>query len=386
MYRPEHSKISKVKALVESSGGWRKVFSNYPGLSHAIEKADKSNASNPPQVPCPRSLQGKTKFRLFKDWEYTGGGYHNDEGAMPDGIEVMTFMEGSKNGALDVIIDILGGDLRSVTKHQIQHVQQQQQSVREQQLDPQEVAQRQTKVEKVFSRASFARDSQAVHNYLRSRGLQGDFRLLPDALGFADPLWYGDDTTTQPLKLAGMLGIMSDSDNRNVTLHRTFLNPTTGAKAKVKQPKQLMQSPSYIGGCSIKLDQPIAAGDGALIGLCEGIETALACREATGLPMWSCYSNTLLEMVELYDGITNVVIFADKDVSGAGQRSAATLARRLRTAGIDVQVHVPELDIPEGAKSVDWLDVYVQEGALAFPFGIPPQFAVNTGVTLPEEA
>ena len=71
MYRQDQSKILRVKSSVEAAGGWRRIFQQYPGLDAAIRAADKSSARNPPQVPCPLTGKGKTKFRLFRDW----GGY-----------------------------------------------------------------------------------------------------------------------------------------------------------------------------------------------------------------------------------------------------------------------------------------------------------------------
>ena len=277
---------------------------------------------------------------------------------MPDGIEVITFLEGNKARALEIISDILGGNLKEVTRAEIQRVQQQAQKAREKPLSNEEVGKRKEKLNKLLKKSQPARRSELVQAYLRSRGLDGNPFLIPDSLGFAKALWYGDENTSKPMKLSGMLGMMTDVHGKKVTIHRTFLNPVTGHKADVLHPKLLMAPPKYIGGCSIKLDCPMHTPGGWLITLCEGIETGMAVREATGMPVWSCYSNTLLEMVNLPDYITYVVIWADKDQSGKGQESAFKLAETLKRKGKIVQVKIPQEEIPENAKSVDWLDVY----------------------------
>lgn len=96
--------------------------------------------------------------------------------------------------------------------------------------------------------------------------------------------------------------------------------------------------------------------------------------------MWSCYSDSLLEMVKLPQHVNVVIIFADKDVSGAGNEKAEALANRLRKEGKIVDVYLPVEDIPDGEKSIDWLDVYATHGVSTFPFKLPKELSVNTGV------
>jgi len=368
------SKIDKVLALVKSNGGWSSVYSAYPGLNEAVSKSNNHGGS--PQVPCPKTGNGRTKFRLFRDWVDTGGAYHNDVGALPGGIDVIAFMEScSKSDALNKIIDICGGDLSSISREYVQNVKASQPKG----IHDDEKAKRVAKLEKLFQHAIPAAHDQSgrIQAYLNSRGLKTDAKTLPYTLGYADELWWGDGQS-KPKKLHGLLGSMTDSDGNRITIHRIFLN-NQGLKADVPNAKMLMPPPSYIGGCSIKIDSPVTEGDNTFIGVCEGIETALAVREATGCPMWSCYSDTLLEMVKIPDHVTSVLIFADKDASGAGQEKAEALAARLRREGKFVDIYMPPLDIPNGSKSMDWLDTYNLAGPSAFSFRLPVDISVNTG-------
>ncbi len=43
------------------------------------------------------------------------------------------------------------------------------------------------------------------------------------------------------------------------------------------------------------------------------------------------------------------------------------LAERYPEATVRVEIHLPELDIPDGAKGVDWNDVLMLKGHEAFP-------------------
>ena len=95
------------------------------------------------------------------------------------------------------------------------------------------------------------------------------------------------------------------------------------------------------------------------------------------------YSSSLLKYasgIEV-EGIprerTVIVIFGDKDLSEDGQNTAHELAERLAKEGYEVQVHIPENDIPEGKKSVDWEDVYNWEGSDGFPLVLDAEFAVD---------
>lgn len=62
-----------------------------------------------------------------------------------------------------------------------------------------------------------------------------------------------------------------------------------------------------------------------------------------------------------------VRIWIDKDRSGRGEEAAKVLRKRLWERNIPLQVFVPPLPIPEGAKGVDWNDVLLQLGRMGFP-------------------
>jgi len=153
-----------------------------------------------------------------------------------------------------------------------------------------------------------------------------------------------------------------DPTGKIVGMHRTYLDGR-GGKAPVRKAKKEMPRPSEMQtrGGAIRLGEP-----GAILGVAEGIETALACWTATGIPTWSTLNRVLMEQFMPPAGIEQVVIFADKDRSGAGQLSAAKLAQRLLTSGQDVVVIQPRPPIPEGASGIDWNDVLCTQGPAGF--------------------
>ena len=99
----------------------------------------------------------------------------------------------------------------------------------------------------------------------------------------------------------------------------------------------------------------------------EGIETALSVSIATGLPCWSCVNAHLLESVEIPASVEVVFIFADKDRSLVGTRSARALRDRLTQKGTMACIESIEEDIPADSKGIDWNDILKNYGLEAFP-------------------
>lgn len=206
-----------------------------------------------------------------------------------------------------------------------------------------------------------------VFRYLASRGLSGCARFssrLRD-LRLADKGTYDADLH----KLCPtMLAAVRDVDGRLVNVHRTLLTDE-GRKAPVAVPKRLYRQPegTSISGCAIRLGKAAP-----VLALTEGIETGLAVMAATGLPVWACLSAAGLSALQLPSCVKLVLVFADKDRSGTGERAAQALKTRLETTGIRVEVFNVPYPIGDKPKGIDWADVLVEYGPTAFP-------KVNTG-------
>ena len=72
---------------------------------------------------------------------------------------------------------------------------------------------------------------------------------------------------------------------------------------------------------------------GELLAIAEGIETALSVQQATGIPTWAVLGTSNLSHVELPDAVREVIICADNDPNGAGERAAIKAARRFQREG-----------------------------------------------------
>jgi putative DNA primase/helicase len=73
----------------------------------------------------------------------------------------------------------------------------------------------------------------------------------------------------------------------------------------------------------------------------EGIETTLAAMTATGLPAWSALSTSGLSALILPPVVRTVIILADNDPNGAGERAARTATARWLAEGRRVRVAMP---------------------------------------------
>lgn len=193
----------------------------------------------------------------------------------------------------------------------------------------------------------------AVGRYLVRRGL-GKLSKRPQALRMASLPYFEDgcEIGTFPV----MLGAITSPDGVLVGLHRTYISGE-GQKAPVPQPKKLSRTSGVLAGASIKLYDPVVLDGILTLGVAEGIETALACYLASGVPTWSCVSAGVLRGFQWPVGVQSLVIFADNDASGVGQSAARDLAGRAAAAGLECRVLVPEI------VGNDWLDVFVAGGA-----------------------
>jgi putative DNA primase/helicase len=127
--------------------------------------------------------------------------------------------------------------------------------------------------------------------------------------------------------------------------HRTYLT-TEGHKAPVQEPRKMLSAfQGATKGAAIRLYPA-----GTVLGVAEGIETALACHVATDLPVWSTISAGGLASLVVPDAVQELVIFADNDKSETGEKAARTLARRMLAEDCKVKIIKPQ------TVETDWAD------------------------------
>ena len=156
-----------------------------------------------------------------------------------------------------------------------------------------------------------------------------------------------------------MLAEVRDRSGKLITLHRTFLTEE-GKKAPMENCKRLMKLPkgNSISGSAIGFGNT----DESIVGVAEGIETALSIVEATGYPCFAAISANGVVSFQPPTGAKVVLILADKDASETGQKAAEKARERLASEGYHAIVLLPFEEISEGVKGIDWNDVLVNNG------------------------
>ena len=171
-----------------------------------------------------------------------------------------------------------------------------------------------------------------------------------------------------------LLARFVDAQGRGVGLQRLFLT-AQGAKAPIPDPRMSIKVPGMsLVGSVVQLFSP-----GPILGIAEGIETALAVYLATGMPMWAATGTSLMRSVHIPGCVRRVVIWADYDelsvvpkgrpldqggrLMDPGREAAEYLAARLRAEYREAMI-VPA-DVL-GRRGVDWNDVLVEVGEAEF--------------------
>lgn len=165
--------------------------------------------------------------------------------------------------------------------------------------------------------------------YLAERGIAA---AAASDLLFHPDLTYWDTRTGYP----GLVAIVRDVRGERCAIHRTYLAPDGSTKAEVAKPRMMLNS---VAGGVVRL-APLA--DAGVVGLAEGIETALAVMTACpDLPVWAALSAGNLRQVDLPSEATGIVLLADHDESGAGIEAARAAAAHLAASGRRVWLAAP---------------------------------------------
>lgn len=155
--------------------------------------------------------------------------------------------------------------------------------------------------------------------YLRSRAI--DLPTWPKALRYADGIMFAKIITATDVA---------------INLHRTFLP---------NGPKKFMAG-VVPNGSAIRLMSHIG-----VLGIAEGVETALSAYLLFGIPCWAMCHAQGIQNFSPPDGVRAICIFGDNDASATGQAAAYAAAKRLRAKGLSVDVKIPD------AADTDWNDV-----------------------------
>ena len=203
-------------------------------------------------------------------------------------------------------------------------------------------------LQKIWDEAEPVAYGNLAGRYLAGRGIQ--LEALPRVLRFHASLPYFEREGRRNVLMGYfpcLIARVDDLAGKPVTIHRIYLDPelapSAKGKARVSEQKKAM---SGMKSAAIHLFRPTDE-----LALAEGIETALAVRVLTGLPVWSTLNAGNMQDILLPESVRKVHIFGDNDDNFAGQSAAYKLANRLVVRERrQVTVVLPK-------NCGDWLDV-----------------------------
>jgi putative DNA primase/helicase len=134
-----------------------------------------------------------------------------------------------------------------------------------------------------------------------------------------------------------MVAPIVDVSGEQIGVHKTFLWPDGSGKADLPKEEQRETYGPRKGG-AVRLGQ-YRAGVPLLIG--EGIETVIAAMQLFDLPGWAALCADGIEALQLPDEVQKVIIAADRDANGVGQRAALVARERGEREGRGVEILTP---------------------------------------------
>jgi len=192
---------------------------------------------------------------------------------------------------------------------------------------------------KIFKATVPLRKGDPGHLYFKNRGLKSMPKMLR-----VGQIWEAETKKDQ----MAIVAAFTLPDGEMATMHRTYIKD--GYKMDIEAPKRFLPRLKPLNGGAVMLYdvEPV-------LGIAEGIETAIACKEQFRMPVWAAIGTAMLESFEPPKKVEQLVIFSDNDENFAGQKAAYALANRMVIEKkIKVEVQVPELP------GEDFLDEFIR--------------------------
>jgi putative DNA primase/helicase len=300
--------IDAIKAAAR--GKWRGIYEHF-GI-------DVGNGKHGPCPACSNSNPKSDRFR-YDDKHGNGDYYCNGCGA-GDGISLVQKVTGMQFiEVMKTIAEIIG------------------------EVDPDPKKTRSEKdpriaLNKVWTSSNPIQPKDPVLSYLRSRKIN----LEPKNVRYC-PSCFEPDTKEN---LPAMVARIQSKDGKPVSIHRTYL-------ADIDKKKKLMPGTEPLSGSAIRLFEPGGIFEKDILGIAEGIETAMSATQLFRIATWATISTSIMVGFKPPKGYRKFTIFADNDANHAGQKAAHILANKLYLDGYLVKVETPEI-------VGDWNDVLIE--------------------------
>jgi putative DNA primase/helicase len=275
--------------------------------------------------PCP-VCGGKDRYRF--DNKHARGGYFCNGCGAGDGFTLLQRVHGwDFKTARARVIEAAGLERTPVTSIAVPRYR----------VDAPAIARPSGRVLRLKREACALADCPDVIEYLRGRA------LWPAAARTSLRAHAGLEYFEEGRKVGrypALLAAVRDIDGDLVTIHTTYLE--AGRKLTAREPRKLLSPMNGRDGCAVRLQR--ITGD--VLGIAEGIESALSAGTLHGLPVWAALNTAMLAKFTPPAEVTRLVIFADPD--DPGLTAAERLTERLKDR-LTIELRTPA----DG----DWNDV-----------------------------
>lgn len=322
---------------------WLSAFNSLaPSLSEAVSKLGEN-------VPCPIT-GGTDGFRLFRDADLTGGGVKQSERVIPEGIDMLMWVnDWTFPEAYDALLEWLDGKPVQAGPVYTAKPKVQDETALRAWLN-------RIWAESLPLNSTMSYPARAYFSYRR---------IAKAALASSDIRFHPNLNYKVKGVLVGtfpaVVCLVRNNNGKAVGIHRTFITKG-GLKVELGEGRKARKlSPTVSKETKGRLIRTSSPANG-ILGLAEGLETALSVYEARSFPVWSGLSNTILQSFVPPSGVHTVLNFLDKDRNKASENSAVIVQKNLSARGIRVINLLPPTPILDtDPKGVDWADQWLRD-------------------------
>ncbi|WP_275379062.1 DUF7146 domain-containing protein [Xenorhabdus bovienii] len=179
------------------------------------------------------------------------------------------------------------------------------------------VADNRQKIITLYSRMPELKGTSA-EKYLQNRGIYSHHPIEQIHFCEKQPTYKGD--------YQAMWALATDSRGQLCYLHRTYLDGDRKAPLDVTKKMMSLQEANYLEhaeSVAIRMS-PVDS----TLGIAEGIETALSCKQLYGVNTWAVLNTALMKRFKAPRGVKHLIIFTDMDWNAAGHAAAMECAHK----------------------------------------------------------
>ncbi|HDH9217658.1 TPA: toprim domain-containing protein [Escherichia coli] len=178
-----------------------------------------------------------------------------------------------------------------------------------------------------YSKLPILKNTPAMQ-YLQNRGV---FELPLDNVRYCDhqPVRNSSD------KFQAIWSLATDAKGQLCYLHRTYLQGDKKAPLDIVKKMTAVQDDNYLEYAESVAIRMFLVD--TTLGIAEGIETALSCKQLYGVNTWSVINTNFMKKFKAPKGVIHLVIFTDMDWNAAGHAAAMECAHKNLLSNNDVE-------------------------------------------------